>query len=144
MSHAYESVNVCMYVQVIMRGGEVASSSSSSVAFERKASVSVEVRIWEEGAGSVTPRSRAGVYLAYLEQEGEGCCGAFVPDFLGCIGLGRTPQQARDDLCSALKVHIEAMLADGDKIPDPTVEPAEGEDVSKFVVFFVEVTVCLK
>ena len=58
-------------------------------------------------------------YLAIFEKSKTGW-GAYVPDLPGCIATGKTWKQVESRIHSAINVHLEAMRADGDKIPEPS------------------------
>ena len=52
--------------------------------------------------------------------EGAGTFGIVFLDFLGCISAGDTLEEVIAMGHEALQGHIEAMVADGDSIPEPT------------------------
>ncbi len=45
--------------------------------------------------------------------------GAYVPDVPGCISTGKTWDEMQAMIREALVFHIEAMLEDGDPLPEP-------------------------
>lgn len=45
---------------------------------------------------------------------------AYVPDLPGCIATGRTLDLTKRRMEKAIKMHLAAMYADGDPIPEPT------------------------
>lgn len=45
---------------------------------------------------------------------------AYAPDVPGCVATGRTAGDARDRLRDAIRLHIEGMREDGEKVPAPT------------------------
>ena len=45
--------------------------------------------------------------------------GAYAPDIPGCIGLGATVDEARQDLLNGLAAHLQLMAEDGDSMPTP-------------------------
>ena len=45
---------------------------------------------------------------------------AFSPDVLGCISVGKTPEEMREMIREALEFHLECLLLDGYPIPEPT------------------------
>ncbi len=45
--------------------------------------------------------------------------GAYVPDVPGCISTGKTWDEMQAMIREALTFHIEAMLEDGDPLPEP-------------------------
>lgn len=52
-------------------------------------------------------------------EKGDTNYGAYAPDIPGCIGLGQTPDEARQDLLSGLRGHLQLMAEDGDPMPQP-------------------------
>jgi predicted RNase H-like HicB family nuclease len=44
---------------------------------------------------------------------------AFIPDVPGCVATGNTPEEAKNELLSALKMHIDGLIEDGLPIPKP-------------------------
>lgn len=46
------------------------------------------------------------------------CYNAHAPDFPGCLATGKTADEAKHRIISALSSHIRNMLEDGDYIPD--------------------------
>ena len=47
---------------------------------------------------------------------------AFSPDVLGCVSVGKTPDEMREMIREALEFHLEGMLLDGHPIPEPTAK----------------------
>jgi predicted RNase H-like HicB family nuclease len=46
--------------------------------------------------------------------------GAYVPDLPGCAVVGDTIEETKSLIESAIQMHVLAMRADGDSIPEPT------------------------
>jgi len=46
---------------------------------------------------------------------------AQVPDLPGCIATGQTVDQVKTRMQRAIEMHIAAMQADGEKIPEPSI-----------------------
>lgn len=46
------------------------------------------------------------------------CYNAHAPDFPGCLATGKSADEARRNIASALAAHIQSMLEDGDFIPN--------------------------
>ncbi len=44
---------------------------------------------------------------------------AYVPDLPGCIATGRTVQETEQQMCEAIRFHIEGLLEDGLPVPEP-------------------------
>ena len=57
-------------------------------------------------------------YAVIYEKSSNGC-GAFIPDFPGCVALGFTLEEAEELIGGAVEQHIRAMRGDGDPIPEP-------------------------
>lgn len=58
-------------------------------------------------------------YVAFLHDDGEPGFGISFPDFPGCISDGDTVDDALRRGAEALSFHVEGMLADGERIPQP-------------------------
>ena len=58
-------------------------------------------------------------YAVIYERTGTGYS-AYVPDLPGCIATGRTFELTRKRMEKAMEMHLSAMRADGDPIPEPT------------------------
>jgi len=43
---------------------------------------------------------------------------AHVPELLGCVSAGKTPDEVRNNIKEAINFHVEESLADQDNIPD--------------------------
>jgi predicted RNase H-like HicB family nuclease len=59
-------------------------------------------------------------YPAILAAAPDGSIGVVFPDLPGCVSGGADAQEASLHAVDALALHIEAMLADGDAIPEPS------------------------
>ena len=59
-------------------------------------------------------------YIALLRKDADSDYGVDFPDFPGCVTAGATLEEARRMAAEALAFHVEAMLADGEALPDPT------------------------
>jgi predicted RNase H-like HicB family nuclease len=57
-------------------------------------------------------------YMAIIEQ-GEECCGAYVPDLPGCVAVGDTQQEVLELIQEAIVLHLEMLRDDGLPIPQP-------------------------
>ena len=57
-------------------------------------------------------------YGVVIERSENGF-GAYVPDLPGCAALGDTVEDVRRLIESAVVMHLDAMRADGDPIPEP-------------------------
>ncbi len=50
---------------------------------------------------------------------------SYVPDLPGCISAGRTMGETFDLMQAAIKMHVEAMQAAGEPVPEPTTHALE-------------------
>jgi len=57
-------------------------------------------------------------YLIVVEKSRTGYS-AYSPDVLGCIATGKTIDKTIASIKSALKLHLSAMVEDGEEIPKP-------------------------
>jgi predicted RNase H-like HicB family nuclease len=48
---------------------------------------------------------------------------AFVPELLGCISAGKTPEELKKNITEAINSHIALCLADGDELSTNFKEP---------------------
>ncbi len=58
-------------------------------------------------------------YVAVVLKEPDTQYLATVPDFGACFATGKTIDEAKASLPDALALHIEGMIADGQKLPPP-------------------------
>ena len=59
-------------------------------------------------------------YIAVIEKEKNSDYGIIFPDFLGCVSVGKTLEEAKNMAEEALQFHIDGMLADNEDVPHPT------------------------
>jgi predicted RNase H-like HicB family nuclease len=59
-------------------------------------------------------------YPAILSAGPADAVGVVFPDLPGCVSWGEDAQAAGLNAVEALALHIEGMLADGDKLPEPS------------------------
>lgn len=55
-------------------------------------------------------------FAAVIEKDKDGYY-AFCPELQGCYTSGESYEEARANLADAIRLHIEARLADGEEIP---------------------------
>ena len=67
-------------------------------------------------------------YLIIIEKTKTGF-GAYSPDLPGCVATGRTRGQTARRMRTAMAMHVEAMRADGEKLP-PAVTKGEYVEVA--------------
>ena len=60
-------------------------------------------------------------YLVIYEREGRSY-GAFVPDLPGCVATGRSLTTVKKRIREAITLHIEDLLARGERLPAPAAE----------------------
>ena len=58
-------------------------------------------------------------YFAIIEQD-NGVYGVVFPDFLGCVTVGDTVDEALQNAREALALHAEGMQADDEDLPEPS------------------------
>jgi predicted RNase H-like HicB family nuclease len=77
-------------------------------------------------------------YIAYLHKDRNSDFGVSFPDFPGCITAGKTLEEARRKAVEALSFHVAGMLADNEKIPEPsTIDDLVGDPALKDAVAFL-------
>ncbi len=59
-------------------------------------------------------------YIAIVHKEANTDFGISFPDFPGCITAGHSVDEAKDAAQEALALHIQGMIEDGDKLPNPS------------------------
>jgi predicted RNase H-like HicB family nuclease len=57
-----------------------------------------------------------------LIEKGENNFSTFAPSLPGCVSVGKTRQEAIDNMYEAIQLHLDGMAADGDPIPDEELE----------------------
>lgn len=77
-------------------------------------------------------------YVVVIER-GECNFGAYAPDVLGCIALGKTIEQTVKRMRSALGFHLQAMRRDGDPIPAARFKLGDPVEFPENVVGYIEV-----
>jgi predicted RNase H-like HicB family nuclease len=58
-------------------------------------------------------------YAVVIEKKADGKCSAYAPDLPGCVATGDTPEQARQEISEAIKLHLEGLKKDGVEAPKP-------------------------
>ncbi|MGA9379759.1 MAG: type II toxin-antitoxin system HicB family antitoxin [Phormidium sp.] len=59
---------------------------------------------------------------AVVIEKAEGNYSAYVPDLPGCVSVGDTIEEVKQNIQEAIAFHLEAMQEDGLPIPQPTTE----------------------
>jgi predicted RNase H-like HicB family nuclease len=60
-------------------------------------------------------------YLVVFEREGKSY-GAFVPDLPGCVATGKDLATVKRRIRTAIAMHVEDMLARGQRLPKPATQ----------------------
>lgn len=53
-------------------------------------------------------------------EKGENNYSAYVPDLPGCVAVGDTIEEVKQEIAEAIEFHIEGLRNDGLSIPEPT------------------------
>ena len=64
---------------------------------------------------------------AVIIEKGPMNYGAYVPDLPGCVAVGNSVEEVQKLIREAIELHIEAMIEDGDAIPEATTTTFEIE-----------------
>ena len=59
---------------------------------------------------------------AIVVERAENNYSAYVPDLPGCVAVGDTWQEARQQMREAIEFHLDGMREDGTPIPAPTTQ----------------------
>lgn len=57
---------------------------------------------------------------AVLIEQAAGNLSAYVPDLPGCVATGTNTEQVKNNIKSAIKLHIEGLRAQGLTVPAPS------------------------
>ena len=49
---------------------------------------------------------------------------AYCPDLPGCVSTGATPDETVTNMRTAIELHVEGLIEDGQPIPEPTTTAA--------------------
>lgn len=65
-------------------------------------------------------------YTAVIKKEKDGKYSVSFPDFKGgkfgvCVSCGDTLEEAKSNAEEALRLHVEGLLEDGEKLPTPSI-----------------------
>ena len=58
----------------------------------------------------------------YIIEQGKNNYSAYVPDLPGCAAAGKTKAETEKLIREAIEFHIEGMIENGEKIPQPTTK----------------------
>ena len=72
---------------------------------------------------------------AIIIEHGQNNLSAYVPDLPGCISTGHTLEEINENISEAIQLHIEGLIEDGDRVPEPTTDVAyvELQDLAKYI-----------
>lgn len=59
---------------------------------------------------------------AVVIEKAEGNYSAYVPDLPGCVSVGDTIEEVKQNIQEAIEFHLEGIQEDGLPIPQPTTE----------------------
>jgi predicted RNase H-like HicB family nuclease len=59
-------------------------------------------------------------YAIIIEKAADGTFSAYLPDLPGCIATGDSPDEVRQLIAEAVKLHIESLRAHGEVVPPAT------------------------
>ena len=62
---------------------------------------------------------------AVIIEKGPTNYGAYVPDLPGCVAVADSVEELHQLIREAIQLHIEAMIEDGDPVPEPTTTAFE-------------------
>ena len=59
-------------------------------------------------------------YVVIIEKASDDSYSAYVPDLPGCVSCGDSPEDAKELIKEAVKVHIESLREHNEPVPAPT------------------------
>ena len=59
-------------------------------------------------------------YAYVIEKAADGSYSAYVPDLPGCTTCGDSPEEVRQLIAEAVKLHIESLREHGEQVPPPS------------------------
>jgi predicted RNase H-like HicB family nuclease len=66
-------------------------------------------------------------YAVVIEHEKGSNYSAYVPDLPGCVSVGDTIEEVRDNIQAAIRFHVRGMREDGDPVPEPSTQVTYAE-----------------
>lgn len=60
-------------------------------------------------------------YLVFLE-KGKSGYGVYAPDLPGCVSIGSTMEEAKENMLEAIQLHLDGLYTDGEEIPQDSSE----------------------
>jgi predicted RNase H-like HicB family nuclease len=80
------------------------------------------------------------IILYPVERDGRTSYSVLVPDLPGCVSYGDTQQEALESARAAIDLHIQALIENGDAIPEPSsVDQVSDKDELHAVYALVEI-----
>lgn len=77
-------------------------------------------------------------YIGLIHKETGSDYGVSFPDFLGCVTVGVTLDEARREAVEVLALHIDGMIEDGEAIPEPaSLEAVMAQSETRDAVAFL-------
>ena len=61
-------------------------------------------------------------YAVVIKRAADGSFSAFVPDLPGCVSCGDSPEEVRELIAEAVKLHIQPLRQSGEPIPPPAAQ----------------------
>ena len=61
---------------------------------------------------------------AIVIEQGRDNLSAYVPDLPGCVTTGKTVEEIERNIREAIELHLEGMLEDRERIPEPSTAVA--------------------
>jgi len=58
-------------------------------------------------------------YVVVIEPAADGSYSAYVPDLPGCVACGDSPDEVRQLISEAVKLHIDSLRQHGESVPSP-------------------------
>ena len=60
-------------------------------------------------------------YVVVIEKANDGSYSAYVPDLPGCVSCGDSPEEVKELIKEAVKLHIDSLREHDEPVPAPTV-----------------------
>jgi predicted RNase H-like HicB family nuclease len=57
---------------------------------------------------------------AVVIEKADGNYSAYVPDLPGCVATAPSVEAVEEEIRSAIRFHIDGLIADGAEVPEPT------------------------
>lgn len=80
-------------------------------------------------------------YVVRIDKDEDSDWGASVPDLPGCIATARTLDGVLRRIRTAIEMHVQAMRADGERVPKPKLRTLRPSTTKTHVVVYASVAV---